>query len=80
MRVVTWNVNGLRSLIRCLGNIDKIFSLLDSDIVCFQVGAAFSFDVRKVAWEYVISIQTAFQRGMMRFLPTVRIMVDIPEL
>lgn len=51
MRVSTWNVNGLRSLIHCLGNIDKIFSLLDSDIVCFQVGAALSFDVKKVAWE-----------------------------
>ena len=37
MKIATWNVNGLRSLIRDYGNIENIFGLFDADIVCFQV-------------------------------------------
>lgn len=48
MRVVSWNVNGLRSLIRTMGNIEKVFSVLDSDIVCFQVGVCVICHIRKV--------------------------------
>ena len=37
MRIVTWNVNGLRSLIKEFGSIDNVFRILDADFVCFQV-------------------------------------------
>lgn len=37
MKIVTWNVNGLRSLIKEFGGIDNVFRVLDADIVCFQV-------------------------------------------
>ena len=51
MRIVTWNVNGLRSLIRSMGSIERVFSILDADIVCFQVGLLPFCDVRKAVWE-----------------------------
>lgn len=38
MRIVTWNVNGIRSLVKDSQSIDHVFSLLKSDVVCFQVG------------------------------------------
>lgn len=37
MRIVTWNVNGIRSLIKESKSIDSVFEQLNADIVCFQV-------------------------------------------
>ena len=37
MRIVTWNVNGLRSLIKDTQSIDNLFEQLNADVVCFQV-------------------------------------------
>ncbi len=37
MKVVTWNVNGLRPIITRYGGLDKLLALFsDADIVCFQ--------------------------------------------
>ena len=33
VKIATWNVNGLRSLIRDYGNIENVLSLFDGDIV-----------------------------------------------
>ena len=40
MRIVTWNVNGIRSLIKESKSIDSVFNKLNADIVCFQVEIA----------------------------------------
>ena len=37
MRIVTWNVNGIRSLIKEYGSIDCVFDRLKADVVCIQV-------------------------------------------
>ena len=37
MRIVTWNVNGIRSLIKEYGSIDCVFDKLKADVVCIQV-------------------------------------------
>ena len=48
VKIVTWNVNGLRSLIRDYGNIENVLSQFDADIVCFQVSFSFEWKHRKV--------------------------------
>ena len=48
VKIATWNVNGLRSLIRDYGNIENVLSLFDGDIVCFQVSFSFEWKHRKV--------------------------------
>lgn len=36
VKILTWNVNGLRSLITRFGSLQIILDLLDADIICFQ--------------------------------------------
>lgn len=48
VKIATWNVNGLRSLIRDYGNIENGLSLFGGDIVCFQVSFSFEWKHRKV--------------------------------
>ncbi len=37
MRIVTWNVNGIRSLVKDSQSIERVFAQLKGDVVCFQV-------------------------------------------
>lgn len=37
MRLLTWNVNGLKSVANAVGGLPKLLATLDADIVCFQV-------------------------------------------
>ena len=36
LKIVTWNVNGLKSVVSRYQNIDNLLAFLDADIVCFQ--------------------------------------------
>ena len=65
VKIATWNVNGLRSLIRDYGNIENVLSLFDGDIVCFQVSFSFEWKHRKVVWVSMIYVQNSFQKGLM---------------
>ena len=37
MRIVTWNVNGIRSLVKDSQSMERVFAQLKGDVVCFQV-------------------------------------------
>ena len=46
MRIVTWNVNGLRSLLRVKGEgLKQILESLNGDIICLQETKATSADI-----------------------------------
>lgn len=41
MKIVTYNVNGLRPRIAQFGSLRKLLDSFDADIICFQVSRAF---------------------------------------
>lgn len=40
MRLVSWNINGLKSLLSKHNDLSKLFAELDADVICFQVRSA----------------------------------------
>jgi AP endonuclease 2 len=36
MRLLTWNVNGLRAVVASKGGLAKLLGSLEADIICFQ--------------------------------------------
>lgn len=60
MKIVTYNVNGLRPRIAQFGSLLKLLDSFDADIICIQVCFAFIFDE-------VLSVRFSFRDFCLQF-------------